>query len=537
MDSIQESKQAIIKNRDERTDQKLPLLSLDKQDALISTFHPDSKKSAYRELKIGPNAGDRTVHELADLIESDSPIPDSLNLTPKILTDVLIIGAGGAGSTAALIAADAGADVVIVTKLRMGDSNTVMAQGGMQVAVDKDDSPITHFLDTYRGGHFQNDPQLLKILVEEGPFAAKWLLELGVLFDRDPSGNLKVKKGGGSTQPRLLTCTDYTGLEIMRVLKDEVLNRKIRYFEFSPVVELLSDAEGRCIGAVLKDLDNGKFIVVQAKTVILGTGGSGRLHIQGFPTSNHYGATGDGLALAYRIGGRLLQIDTFQYHPTGAVFPEQLAGALVTEAIRSNGGQLVNARGDRFINELETRDVVSSAIIRECAEGRGVVTEAGRVGVWLDVPVVDRLNGQGAISKLYPAMHRQFSRYDIDIQQEPVLIYPTLHYQNGGVQIDSDGESTVPNLFVAGEASGGLHGRNRLMGNSLLDLIVFGMRAGRAAAKRSKQTDHGKLTIEHLRKFRKTLKKAGITSKGTSPMILPDYVRRTEENVPETIGK
>lgn len=448
-----------------------------------------------------------------------------------------MIGAGGAGCTAALIAEDAGADVVIVTKLRMGDSNTVMAQGGMQVAVGKEDSPITHFLDTYRGGRFKNDSRLLKILVEEGPSAAKWLLELGVLFDRDPSGNLKLKKGGGSTQPRLLTCTDYTGLEIMRVLKDEVLNRKIRVFEFSPAVELLSDVEGRCTGAVLKDLDNGQFIVVEAKTVILGTGGSGRLHIQGFPTSNHYGATGDGLALAYRMGGRLLQIDTFQYHPTGAVFPEQLVGALVTEAIRSNGGQLVNAQGDRFINELETRDVVSSAIIRECAEGRGVQTEARRVGVWLDVPVVNRLHGEGAIARLYPAMHRQFSRYDIDIEQEPVLIYPTLHYQNGGVQIDSDGESTVLNLFVAGEASGGLHGRNRLMGNSLLDLIVFGRRAGRAAAKRSRQMDHGKLTLEHLLRYRKTLKEAGLTPKGTSPMILPDYVRREAEDVPETIRK
>jgi succinate dehydrogenase / fumarate reductase flavoprotein subunit/L-aspartate oxidase len=322
----------------------------------------------------------------------------------------------------------------------------------------------------------------------------------------------------------------------MRVLKDEVQNRRVQALEFSPVVELLSDSKGRCTGAVLKNLDNGKWIVVRAKAVILATGGSGRLHIQGFPTSNHYGATGDAMVLAYRIGAKLLQIDTFQYHPTGAVYPEQLAGALVTEAIRSNGGHLVNAKGDRFINEMGIRDVVSSAIIRECAAGRGVKTTAGRVGVWLDVPVVETLHGEGAIARLYPAMLRQFSRYQIDIRKEPVLIYPTLHYQNGGVRIDVNGESTVRNLFVAGEASGGLHGRNRLMGNSLLDLIVFGRRAGRAAAERAREkASPDGLSLEHLRRYKEALKSAGIVPKRTSPIILPDYVRREEMSISASI--
>lgn len=534
MDIITDSKNRVLNGREERRKQTIPLLSPEEQDHLIASFHPDSKSSSYRTLKVGPNAGERTVHEVADLLEADSPIASEMDLAPRYEVDVLVVGAGGAGCTAALTAFEMGVKVLIATKLRMGDSNTVMAQGGMQVAIGPEDSPITHFDDTLRGGHYKSDPQLLKLLVSEGPSAAGWLLQLGVLFDRDEHGDLKIKKGGGSSKPRLLTCSDYTGLEIMRVLKDEVQNRGISVFEFSPVVELLSDPDGHCTGAILKNLDNGQLFVVAAKTLILATGGSGRLHIQGFPTSNHYGATGDALVLAYRIGAKLLHLDTFQYHPTGAVYPEQLAGQLVTEGIRSDGAQLVNAKGERFVNEMDTRDVVSSAIIRECLSGRGVHTQAGRVGVWLDVPMVDWIHGEGTLAKQFPAMLRQFARYDIDIRKEPVLVYPTLHYQNGGVQMDVHGESSIKNLFVAGEASGGLHGRNRLMGNSLLDIIVFGRRAGRAAAQRAKGIRPGKVTLEHVKRFRAELKKAGISPKRTSPLILPDYVRREEEPIPVT---
>jgi succinate dehydrogenase / fumarate reductase flavoprotein subunit/L-aspartate oxidase len=362
-------------------------------------------------------------------------------------------------------------------------------------------------------------------MVEEGPAIAKWLLSLGVLFDRDADGNLHVKKGGGSTKPRLVTCSDYTGLEIMRVLKDEVLNQKIQVLEFCAAVELLSDHDV-CTGAVFKDLDNKRFVVVAAKVVILATGGIGRLHIQGFPTSNHYGATGDGLAMAYRMGARLMHIDTFQYHPSGAVYPEQLIGALVTEGIRSEGGHLVNAKGERFVNELDTRDVVSSSIIRECEEGRGIRTMAGRVGVWLDTPLLEAEQGPGTLQKHFPAMVLQYERFGIDISKDPVLIYPTLHYQNGGVKIDVNGESDVKHLFVAGEASGGLHGRNRLMGNSLLDLMVFGKRSGTTAAHRVRSMDQGKLTLDHLVRFRSESKRHGVSSAITSPMVLPAYARK-----------
>ncbi|MGQ0666088.1 MAG: FAD-binding protein [Nitrospiraceae bacterium] len=518
--------QIVHKTRDARRKQTFQKFSPADRDQLIHKYHPDFRASAYRPLRFGPNSGEKTVVELATLLEGDSPIDHDIDLIPHYTTDVLVIGGGGAGCAAALHARQAGSNVILATKLRLGDSNSVMAQGGMQISVTPEDSPVTHFIDTLKGGHMQNDHDLLKVMVEEGPSIAKWLIDLGVLFDRQADGNLHVKKGGGSSKPRLLTCSDYTGLEIMRVLKDEVLNQKIQLLEFCAAVELLSDEEGGCSGAILKDLDNQRYVVVAARSVILATGGIGRLHIQGFPTSNHYGATGDGLCLCYRMGAKLVHIDTFQYHPSGAVYPEQLVGALVTEGIRSEGGQLVNARGDRFVNELDTRDVVSSSIIRECEEGRGIRTMSGRIGVWLDTPLLDAEHGPGTVEKHFPAMMLQFERFGIDISKDPVLIYPTLHYQNGGVKIDTNSETNVKNLFVAGEASGGLHGRNRLMGNSLLDLMVFGKRSGLAAASRAGSIRQGRLTLQHLQLFRTEAKKHGDVSGVISPMILPAYTRK-----------
>ncbi len=523
---IQALHDVVHNSRDARRQQTLPKLSPADRDTLIKKFHPDYREAAYRPLAVGPNEGDLTVRELATVLEGDSVVSEALPLTPDHEVDVLVVGGGGAGCAAALHAHEQGAEVLLATKLRLADSNSVMAQGGMQIAVAPDDSPVQHFLDTLKGGHMKNDHRLLRTMVEEGPSVAKWLLELGVLFDRDPDGNLHVKKGGGSTRARLLTCSDYTGLEIMRVLKDEVLNRKIRLLEFAAAVELLSDESGACAGAVLQDLDNKRFLVVAAKTVILATGGIGRLHIQGFPTSNHYGATGDGLALAYRIGAPLVQIDTFQYHPSGGVYPEQLVGQLVTEGIRSEGGHLVNAKGERFVNELDTRDVVSSSIIRECEEGRGVRMPTGRIGVWLDTPLLEVEHGEGTLDKHFPAMVRQYARYGVDIRKDPVLIYPTLHYQNGGVKIDVNGETSVKHLFVAGETSGGLHGRNRLMGNSLLDLMVFGKRAGVTAAERARAISHGRLTVNHLQRFRSEAKKRRVTNQVASPVVLPAYTEQ-----------
>ncbi len=528
MNVLEISKLKVGETRSSRLDETPPKLSQAEKDALVQQYHPDYIKEAYGTIRVGMNKGEQTVHRVVSLLEGESPLAsESIRLEAKQQVDVLIIGGGGAGSMAALAAKASGASVLMTTKLRLGDSNTVMAEGGMQVAVSPEDSPVRHFLDSLRGGQMANDKILLKTLVEEGPSVVKWLIDNGVMFDREEDGNLSLRPGGGSSKARLVRCKDYTGLELMRVLKDCVLNEQIEVLEYMPVLELLTDEAGGCSGAILKNLDTNQHFVVQAKTVIIATGGIGRLHIQGFPTSNHYGATGDGLPLSYRAGAKLTLQDTFQYHPTGAVFPEAMAGILVTEAIRSVGAHLLNVNGDRFIGEMETRDAVASAIIRECAEGRGVETPSGRKGVWLDMPLVDTLNGAGTLEDRFPNMVKQFSRYEIDITKEPVLIYPTLHYQNGGVEVDVDGESGVNNLFVAGEASGGLHGRNRLMGNSLLDIMVYGKRAGEAAAKRATSTEYKSITLQHLDRFHEAQKEAGVIPDTVSPILFPDYVNKS----------
>jgi succinate dehydrogenase / fumarate reductase flavoprotein subunit len=267
----------------------------------------------------------------------------------------------------------------------------------------------------------------------------------------------------------------------------------------------------------------------------MATGGIGRLHLQDFPTTNHYGATADGLVLAYRVGAELIFIDTMQYHPTGAAFPTQIQGQLVTEKVRTLGAQLANAYGEQFIMPLEPRDVVAAAIIRECREHhRGIETPSGQIGLWLDSPMIDLIRGDGTIARELPAMVRQFSRFNIDITKEPILVYPTLHYQNGGIKINIDGATNVPGLFAAGECEGGVHGRNRLIGNSTLDLFVFGRRAGRASAQYSKKIELGILTLEHVRQWQRRLEQIGIAeSRPVSPLLLPDYARRMPDYLSE----
>jgi succinate dehydrogenase/fumarate reductase flavoprotein subunit len=252
------------------------------------------------------------------------------------------------------------------------------------------------------------------------------------------------------------------------------------------------------------------------------------LHYQNFATTNHYGATGDGLVLGYRVGGRLLHQDTYQFHPTGAAYPEQIVGQLVTEKVRGLGAQVCNMDGEQFVYPRETRDVEASALIRECVErGKGVRTPSGMLGVWLDSPMIDIIYGPGTVEAKLPAMVRQFKRFDIDITTEPMLVYPTAHYQNGGVFIKPDGSiEGVPNLYAAGAVTGGVHGRNRLMGNSLLEINVFGRRAGRAAALRAKEVELGKLTLAHVDEWNKQLEEAGIEDPIVSPILLPDYTRK-----------
>ena len=382
------------------------------------------------------------------------------------------------------------------------------------------------FLDAYGGGHFAAQKDLLYKLVMDAPEAIQWLSGLGVEFDKAPDGTMITTHGGGTSRKRMHAAKDYSGAEIMRTLRDEVLNRGIPVVDFTSAVELIKDENGRCAGAVLLNMETKELLVAKAKTVILATGGAGRLHYQGFPTSNHYGATADGLVLGYRAGAKLLYPDTLQYHPTGAAYPAQIYGALVTEKVRSVGAMLVNADGEVFMNPLETRDVAAASIIRECTErGKGVKTPAGQA-VWLDTPMIELKNGAGTIEKRIPAMMRMFAKHGIDIRKEPILVYPTLHYQNGGLHITADGQTDVENLFAAGEVVGGIHGRNRLMGNSLLDVIVFGRNAGQHAAEKAKSVSVGTLTLNHVAAFEAEKQQAGVADHRLSPQLLPDYARK-----------
>lgn len=515
--------------RQSRIGADLRMMTAEEKENLLKEYHPDYKDNGFETIHVGPNKGQKVPSELRHLLEGTSRVlGKDIDLeNPTYDVDVLVIGGGGAGSSAAIEADEAGANVMMVTKLRIGDANTMMAEGGIQAADKPNDSPAQHYLDAFGGGHYAAVPALLKKLVCDAPVAIKWLNDLGVMFDKEEDGTMVTTHGGGTSRKRMHACKDYSGAEIMRTLRDEVWNRKIPVVDYTSAIELIKDENGKVAGAVLMNMETEEIMVAKAKTVIIATGGAGRLHYQGFPTSNHYGATADGLVLGYRAGAELLYQDTIQYHPTGVAYPSQIFGALVTEKVRSIGALLVNVDGEAFMNPLETRDVTASSIIRECStNGKGVPTPEGGFGVWLDTPMIEQIHGEGTIEKRIPAMLRMYLQYGIDMRKEPILVYPTLHYQNGGLKIGANGMTDVENLFVAGEAVGGIHGRNRLMGNSLLDIIVFGRHAGQQAAAAAKNTELGKLTLSHVDSFQKELDDAGIVSDCVSPKLLPDYTRK-----------
>ena len=454
--------------------------------------------------------------------------PDKVDLS-KVdhETDVLVIGGGGAGTSAAIMAADEGCKVIIATKLRHGDSNTIMAEGGIQAATHECDSPYYHFMDTIGGGHFSNKRDLVAALSKDAPLSIAWLEKLGMIFNKYEDGRTVVRHCGGSSRKRLQSSGDMTGAEIMRVVRDEVRNRtdQITVLEFSPAVELILDDDGKCAGAILHNMETKEFSIVKAKSVIIGTGGFGRLHIKGFATTNHYGATMDGVVMAYRAGVGNKSLHSTQYHPTGVAYPEQNVGLLITEKVRGLGAHVLNIDGEQFCFPLEPRDVESAELICEAMEkGKGILTPTGRVGLWLDSPMIEELHGPGSVRKELPAKFIQFERHGIDISKDPMLVYPTLHYQNGGINVNGATETTVPGLYAAGEAIGGVHGENRLMGNSLQDIITFGRRAGISAANYVKSGVKIKgLSLDHVVNFEKELAEAGIEKPGIAPILLPDY--------------
>jgi succinate dehydrogenase / fumarate reductase flavoprotein subunit len=441
--------------------------------------------------------------------------------------DILVVGGGGAGVTASLIAQENGAKVLLATKLRIGDSNTIMAEGGIAAATRPEDTPEKHFLDTYGGGRFSNKVDVISTLVNDAPLIVEWLRDLGCMFDTQPNGDLMMTFAGGHQIRRTHSCKDLSGMEFMRVLRDEFVNRQIDLVEFAPIVELLLDEQGKCAGAILLDLDTNQLLVVKAKAVVLATGGMGRLHPSNFPTTNHYGATADGLVVSYRAGANLLHMDSVQFHPTGTFWPPQSLGLLITETMRAWGAHMVNKNGERFIHELETRDTEAASIIREVqGRGNGIPTPDNTFGIWLDTPMINILTGvPNKVTTHFAGIVHRFKMYGIDVNEEPILIYPTQHYQNGGVEIDPDGLTAIEGLYAAGEVSGGVQGRNRLGSNSMTDIFVFGQRSGRHAADYVKRSKVGNPSLRHVVEYNKQLDQMGLSGEINSPLLFPDYIR------------
>ncbi len=408
--------------------------------------------------------------------------------------DVLIIGAGGAGLRAAIEALSQGASVGVVCKSLLGKAHTVMAEGGVAASmgcVDQDDNWRVHFGDTMRGGKFLNNWRMAQLHAQEASDRVNELEQWGALFDRTVDGKILQRAFGGHSFKRLCHVGDRTGLEMIRTLQDRGVQMGFDVYMECAVTRLLKDGD-RVAGAFGYWRENGRFVVFKAKSVVLATGGIGKA----WPvTSNSWEYTGDGMTLAYDAGADLMDMEFVQFHPTGMVWPPGVQGLLVTEAVRGEGGILRNRLGERFMEkydpkrmELSTRDVVARAIYTEVREGRG--TEHG--GAFLDISH----KPTEYVKRKLPSMYHQFKELaDVDITRGPMEVGPTCHYMMGGIRVEAEtAQSSVAGLFAAGEAAAGLHGANRLGGNSLSDLLVFGRRAGLAAAEHAKKT--GAATID-----------------------------------------
>jgi len=430
--------------------------------------------------------------------------------------DVLIIGAGGAGLRAAIEALSQGANVGVVCKSLLGKAHTVMAEGGIAAAmanVDTSDDWRTHFRDTMRGGKFLNNWRMAQLHAQEAPDRVRELEQWGALFDRTEDGRILQRAFGGHSFKRLCHVGDRTGLEMIRTLQDRGVQMGFDVYMECTTTRLLMDG-GRVAGAFAYWRENGRFVVFKAKAVVLATGGIGKA----WPiTSNSWEYTGDGMALAYEAGAELMDMEFVQFHPTGMVWPPGVQGLLVTEAVRGEGGILRNKNGERFMEkydparmELSTRDVVARAIYTEVREGRG--TEHG--GAFLDISH----KPAEYVKRKRPSMYHQFRELaDVDITAGPMEVGPTCHYIMGGVRVEAETEATtVPGLFAAGEVAAGLHGANRLGGNSLSDLLVFGRRAGLAAAEFAK--NQSELTLDQNQ-----------IDEAEREMLAP-FERKTDEN-------
>lgn len=434
--------------------------------------------------------------------------------------DVLVIGAGGAGLRAAIEALAHGARVGVLSKSLLGKAHTVMAEGGIAAAmanVDTADNWRAHFRDTMRGGKMLNNWRMAQLHAQEAPEQVRELEQWGALFDRTENGEILQRAFGGHTFRRLCHVGDRTGLEMIRTLQDRGVHLGFDMYMECTAVRLLTDGQ-RCAGALAYWREQGRFVILQAKSVVVATGGIGKAWQV---TSNSWEYTGDGMALAYEIGAELMDMEFVQFHPTGMVWPPGVQGILVTEAVRGEGGILRNKLGERFMErydpkkmELSTRDVVARAIYTEVREGRG--TPHG--GAYLDI------SHQPAeyVKRKLPSMYHQFKELaDVDITKEPMEVGPTCHYVMGGIRVDAEtAESTVAGLFAAGEVAAGLHGANRLGGNSLSDLLVFGRRAGAAAAQQAKEVSMPAANAAEIREAQREALKPFEQQGGENPYAI-----------------
>jgi len=477
--------------------------------------------------------------------------------------DVLVVGAGGAGLRAAIEASAAGVKVGVVSKSLLGKAHTVMAEGGMAAAmgnVDDRDNWRVHFADTMRGGQYMNNWKMAELHAKEAPDRVRELEAWGAVFDRTRDGRILQRNFGGHRYPRLAHVGDRTGLEMIRTLQDHGIHKGIDFLMETTILTLLKDGN-RVVGAFGYDRERGRFRLFKAKAVVLATGGIGRMYQI---TSNSWEYTADGHALAFNAGAALLDMEFVQFHPTGMIWPPSVRGILVTEGVRGEGGVLKNKEGKRFMfddipenyrsstadnpdegwrytqgdksarrpPELLTRDHVARCIRREVKEGRG----SPHGGVFLDIAwIKERIsNAPEHIKKKLPSMYHQFKQLaDIDITKEPMEIGPTMHYVMGGVLVDAETQmSTVPGLFAAGECSAGLHGANRLGGNSLSDLLVFGQRAGEFAAKYAKENLAGTIdTAEVDWAAKKALEPFDRGATGGNPFAIQYELQTTMQNL------
>jgi succinate dehydrogenase / fumarate reductase flavoprotein subunit len=445
--------------------------------------------------------------------------------------DVLVIGAGGAGLRAAIEALAQGVSVGVVCKSLLGKAHTVMAEGGIAAAmanVDPADNWRTHFRDTMRGGKMLNNWRMAQLHAQESPARIHELEQWGALFDRTENGQILQRAFGGHTFRRLCHVGDRTGLEMIRTLQDRGVHLGFDVYMECTVVQLLKDGP-RIAGAIAYWREQGRFVVFKAKSVVIATGGIGKA----WPiTSNSWEYTGDGMALAYEAGADLLDMEFVQFHPTGMVWPPGVQGILVTEAVRGEGGILRNKLGERFMEkydpkrmELSTRDVVARSIYIEVREGRG--TEHG--GAYLDISH----KPAEYVKRKLPSMYHQFKELaDVDITKGPMEVGPTCHYMMGGIRVDAEtAQSTVPGLFAAGEAAAGLHGANRLGGNSLSDLLVFGRRAGLAAADHARQVSSPAVDSAQLDRAEKEALEPFQRKDGENPYAIHRDLQTTMQNL------